>query len=505
MINDSVSKTNNPILTLPREERNALQNALVITRREIRDSFRDWRIMTPIFILTLIFPALMNFTAQLATNWVAQYNAQIVGERLIPFLLMVVGFFPISFSLVIALETFVGEKERNSIEPLLSMPVSDLELYIGKMLAALIVPLSASYLGIAVYLIGLKLSINYSPDFLLALQMFLLTTAEGLVMVSGAVVVSSQTTSTRAANLLASFIIIPMALLLQAESVLLFWGEYLVLWLIILALLVVDVILVRMGVRIFNREEILGKEMDTLNLKFIAREFAGYFLRPPERAAARMDGCPRFNLWRMVSHDVPVLLRKHWLPVVVVAGLMIAGGIAGAFFAPIYPLPPGSVDLSSLPADAFDNMQMVSFLPTFSTWGIFQHNAGVIFVSSLLGIFSFGVIPIILLMAPLALVGYFAGAVALLGFNPWVFLATFILPHGILELPAAIIGTGFALRIGAAFVSPPEGLDVGQGFLLALADFVKIFVFVVLPLLLLAAFVEAHITPQIVLAVYAGG
>ncbi len=505
MTNLQLPISNNQTLSLPRIERSALGNALVITRREIRDSFRDWRIMTPIFILTLIFPALMNFTAKLATNWVAQYDAQIVGERLIPFLLMVVGFFPISFSLVIALETFVGEKERNSIEPLLSMPVTDLELYIGKMLAALIVPLTASYLGIAVYLIGLKMSINYTPDFWLAVQMFLLTTAEGLVMVSGAVVISSQTTSVRAANLLASFIIIPMALMLQAESVLLFWGEYLVLWLIILAMLVVDLILVRMGVRIFNREEILGKEMDTLNLKSITRDFIGYFLRPPERATARNGARPPFNLGRMVAHDVPQLLKRHRLPIVMVALLVLAGGIAGASFAPKFPLPPGSIDLSRLPADAFDDMQMVSFLPTFSTWGIFRHNAGVIFLSSLMGIISFGVIPVILLMAPMALVGYFAGAMALLGFNPWLFLATFILPHGILELPAAIIGTGFALRIGAALVSPPQGLDVGQGFLLALADFMKVFLFFVLPLLLLAAFVEAHITPQIVLAVYAGG
>ena len=491
--------------SLPREERSALQNALVITRREIRDSFRDWRIMTPIFILTLIFPALMNFTAQLAVNWVAQYDAPLVGERLIPFLLMIVGFFPISFSLVIALETFVGEKERNSIEPLLSMPVSDLELYIGKMLAALIVPLSASYLGIAVYLIGLKFSINYNPDFWLVLQMFLLTTAEGLVMVSGAVVISSQTTSTRAANLLASFIIVPMALLLQAESVLLFWGEYLALWLIILAMLVVDLILVRMGVRIFNREEILGESLDTLNLKFIGRSFLGYFLRAPHQTTAHDETLPRFNFLRMVRFDVPQLLRKHWLPVAIVAGLMLAGGVVGALFAPTYPLPPDSINLADLSADTFGDMQMVSFLPSFSTWGIFQHNASVIFFSSLLGIISFGVVPIILLMAPLALVGYFAGAMGLLGFSPWVFLATFILPHGILELPAAIIGTGFALRIGAAFVSPPEGLDVGQGFLLALADFVKVFLLLVLPLLLVAAFVEVTITPQVVLAVYAGG
>ena len=88
---------------------NNLRMALVVTRREVSDQFRDWRIIFPVVALTVFFPALMNFTAQQAVNFVEKYNAPVVGERLIPFLLMVVGFFPISVSLVIALESFVGE------------------------------------------------------------------------------------------------------------------------------------------------------------------------------------------------------------------------------------------------------------------------------------------------------------------------------------------------------------------------------------------------------------
>ena len=92
---------------------------MVVARREIRDSFRDWRIIIPIFALTLIFPALMNFTASRILNFVADFGAEVIANQLIPFLLLVVGFFPMSFSLIIALETFVGEKERKSMEPLL--------------------------------------------------------------------------------------------------------------------------------------------------------------------------------------------------------------------------------------------------------------------------------------------------------------------------------------------------------------------------------------------------
>jgi len=102
-----------------------IRPALVVANREVRDQFRDWRIIFPITALTLFFPFLMNFTAQEMLKFVEKYGASIIAERLVPFLLMIVGFFPISASLVIALESFVGEKERGSIEPLLNTPLKD--------------------------------------------------------------------------------------------------------------------------------------------------------------------------------------------------------------------------------------------------------------------------------------------------------------------------------------------------------------------------------------------
>src|SRR5262245_51133657 len=100
--------------------RRDLQMALIVTRREVRDSFRDWRIIIPIIVLTLVFPGLANFTASRLVNFTERFGADLISERLVPFLLLVVGFFPMSFSLVIALETFAGEKERKSLEPLLA-------------------------------------------------------------------------------------------------------------------------------------------------------------------------------------------------------------------------------------------------------------------------------------------------------------------------------------------------------------------------------------------------
>ena len=83
--------------------RRTLSNALIITRREVRDSFRDWRIIAPIILLTFFFPFLAQSVAANFAGFLAGYGAEILGERTIPFLLMIVGFFPISISLVIAL------------------------------------------------------------------------------------------------------------------------------------------------------------------------------------------------------------------------------------------------------------------------------------------------------------------------------------------------------------------------------------------------------------------
>jgi len=333
-----------------------------------------------------------------------------------------------------------------------------------------------------------------------------------LVMVSGAVVVSSQTTSVRASNLLASFIIIPMALLIQGESVVMFWGNFGTLWIVALGLLVVAVILVRMGVRTFNRESILGREIDELNLRRAGRVFRHYFVEAPgaisglpSRATA---GKPllRFIRWvaRIYRHDLPFLLRQNWMPIaVVILSLIVISGLGWAYVS-VYPLPPGSITLGDLSAQDFEVLSNMSLLPSLTTGGILLHNVEVLLLAALAAVISLGVLAVLMLMVPIGLVAFLAGQMAWLGYSPLLFLATFILPHGLFEIPAAVVATAFALRIGASITAPREGLTVGEGLVAAAADFCKVFLFLVVPLLLVAAFVEANITTQIVLWAYGG-
>jgi uncharacterized membrane protein SpoIIM required for sporulation/ABC-type transport system involved in multi-copper enzyme maturation permease subunit len=492
---------------LPRQSRSSLATIWIIVRRELRDTVRDWRIVAPIVILSLLFPWLMNWVAQMAVQFVQERQAPIIGERMVPFLLMIVGFFPISFSLIIALETFVGEKERRSLEPLLSMPVTDLELYLGKMIAAAALPLLGSMLAISVYLGGLYWSIGYVPPLELFIQVFMLNILGALVMVAGSVVVSSQTTSVRAANLLASFIIIPMSLLVNAESVVMFWARYYVLWAIAAGLLVITAILIRMGVKTFNREEILGREIDELNFKRLARLLVQFFVQPPvgmadAPAAASPLSRPLSWLGRVYRRDLPYLLRHNWMPLAVVAVALLAAFVGGWLYVERYPLPQGLINLENLSQQSFESLSDVSFLPSLTTRGIFWHNVEVLLLAVVAAVVSLGVLAILLLMVPIGLVGFMAGQVAWLGYNPWVFLAAFVVPHGLFEIPAAAIATAFALRLGASVTAPRLGLTVGEGLLAALADLGKLFIFLVVPLLLIAAWVEANLTPQIVVWLY---
>ncbi|RMF44272.1 MAG: hypothetical protein D6755_09360 [Anaerolineae bacterium] len=461
-----------------------LRPALTITRREIRDQFRDWRIIAPIVVLTIFFPGLMNFTARQAVNFVAKYGAEIVGDRLIPFLLMVVGFFPISISLVIALESFVGEKERRSIEPLLCTPLKDWQLYLGKLLASMAPPLLASYLGTFVYLIGVYRQVGWKPPLMLLAQILTLVIVQTIVMVSGAVVVSTQTTSARAANLLASFIIIPMALLIQAESVVMFWAQYNALWWIILGQLLLAGVLIRMGIAYFNREELLGRELDMIDLPGSARTFWRYF-----RGDAR-------NPWMWLTREVPRTLRRLAVPMVLMSLILGGALLIGGGQAPRFPIPAEKLQAENLQDGSIQGLDVI---PLFSASGVatvWMHNLRTMVLATLGGIFSFGILGVLVLMLPLMVIGYFLANMAVAGYSPLAFFAYFVLPHGIFEIPAIILTGAAVLQLGATLMTPSQGRTLGDAWLNALADWARIMVALVLPLLLAAATMEVFITPQ---------
>jgi uncharacterized membrane protein SpoIIM required for sporulation/ABC-type transport system involved in multi-copper enzyme maturation permease subunit len=456
----------------------------LVAWRELRDQLRDWRIIFPMIVLTLVLPFLADFGAQAAIDFTTKYGTPLIAERLVPFLLMVVGFFPITVSLVIALESFVGEKERGTIEPLLSSPLKDWQLFMGKLFAGTAAPLLTSYLGISVYLTGLYFQHIPFPDANRLIQTLALTTVQALLMVSGAILISTQATSVRASSLMASFIVIPMALLIQGESVLLFWGNDQVLWLAVLGVSILAVLLARVGIAHFQREALLGREIDVLNLRWIWLIFWQAF-------KGKAD-----SIWDWYKTEIFGTVQKKSLSILITicSGLlsMVAGYLWIKSNTQIFS---GFLKLDDISSLISSGIKVPMENTGLSFPMILSHNVQAILVILLLGLFSFGVIGIIIYLLNMGLIGVILGLVSTMGLSP-VKIAIFgLLPHGIFELPALILSSALILHFGVVLVTPHATRNLSEVLITAIADWVKIAIGTILPLLFTSAIVETWITP----------
>ncbi|HWQ12932.1 MAG TPA: stage II sporulation protein M [Roseiflexaceae bacterium] len=475
-----------------------------ITRREVSETLTDWRILLPIFILVVVLPQLLIAAADVTIEFVGDAGTV---TRLIPFAMLLVGFIPASFSLITALESFVGERERNSLESLLSMPISDNALYLGKFFSALLPPLLSSCLAMCLF--GLTLRLREPELFArgLTLEYFtvvlLLIVAKSFVMVAGAVIISSHTSSIRAANLLASFVLLPTASAIQLEAILMIGQRWDVLWLSVLLLAVMALALVRTGMGAFNREEILSREHEQLNLRRLAETFMA-FLREYHPAGVTPDqyADAPFSARRFYTRELPAMLRDYTLPL----GVALLAALAGALFGPAF-------------HNIFDRLgqspDRVGVIPAPDlALGVFTGvaNAGRVLVSALLATVSFGLFAILVPFFAFGGVSYVATALAAAGGSwtalgpdsPLQFLLSYVLPHGVAELPAAILGAAMGVRVGAAIMCPPRGFSVGQNMLWSLAQFLKVWLLVIAPLFLLAGVLQQLVSTQVIRALYGG-
>jgi len=114
---------------------------------------------------------------------------------------------------------------------------------------------------------------------------------------------------------------------------------------------------------------------------------------------------------------------------------------------------------------------------------IFENNFSIAFVSIILGI-AFGIFPIFSIILNGYVIGYISnfavregGYVALLS----------LFPHGIFEIPAIIISFGLGLKLGMFVFAKNKKKQFSYDLLNSL----RVLVFIVLPLLIIAAIVEA--------------
>jgi len=121
---------------------------------------------------------------------------------------------------------------------------------------------------------------------------------------------------------------------------------------------------------------------------------------------------------------------------------------------------------------------------------IFENNVIKLFTVILLGIFA-GLIPLLSLWGNGMILGIFAQIVS--NELSWSFLALGILPHGIIEIPVLILSAAIGIRIGKLAIWRIFGRH--RNFRKEFTKAIKFYIVVLVPLLFIAALIEAFITP----------
>jgi ABC-2 type transport system permease protein len=171
---------------------------------------------------------------------------------------------PILSALSIATYSIVGEKQNRTLEPLLATPITTTELLWGKSLAAALPATLLTWIAFGLYVLGMH---ALSPPPVLSRVanpvglglIFLIGPLVAILSLGLGVIVSSRAKDPRTAQQIGVILILP----LMALFIMQMRGFFLLRfrWIVIgaLVLLVLDVIILKIGARLFQRETILTR------------------------------------------------------------------------------------------------------------------------------------------------------------------------------------------------------------------------------------------------------
>ena len=248
--------------------------------KDIREAFSSIEIYGPMIFIPLFFA----ITLPIFTIYISIYAGPQLASRILGITAQItqsagrfyfISFFsvnilgpifltmPIITASVIAADSFAGEKERKTAESLLSTPITNVELILGKTLASLIpaimltVVIFLIYASITNYFVlndfGKSIFPNTDWYMMMLNAPFLALTTIGLV-----VIVSSRVRGVKEAQQISALLILPI-LIIPFISVFnivrLSFGFFLEMLLI---LMITSAAIIYAGVRIFEREHFIS-------------------------------------------------------------------------------------------------------------------------------------------------------------------------------------------------------------------------------------------------------
>lgn len=270
-----------------------LHNVWLVFRKDWREIKRNRQVLTPILIIPILVSVLLpvvivsipnfspsttfstanleSFLKNLPANVINEINGMTAQQSTIHLLVLyflapIFLIVPIMASSVIASDSFAGEKERKTIEALLATPLTDAELFLGKILVAFIPAIIITFASFAIYSTVVDFltfdifnGILLMPNQIWITMIFGLAPAIALTSIGLTVTISAKVKGFREAQQISVILLAPiLGLVFGQISGALFLGDT-VLYTLIGIFGLVDVIVFYIGIKVFQREEILSK------------------------------------------------------------------------------------------------------------------------------------------------------------------------------------------------------------------------------------------------------
>lgn len=267
---------------------------LLVFRKDWREVRRNWQVLLPIVIIPAIFcvllPIIMVLIPDLIGTGVGSSVEELAsmlknlpshaqkklegmpGQQVMAYIILLYFFapffliIPLMASSVIASDSFAGEKERRTIEALLATPLSDSELLLGKILVSFIPSMLVTVLSFLIYTTIVDV-LTYTlfngqlwlPNMMWLMLIFGLAPTIALASIGLTVIISARVKGFREAQQISAILVIPILALVfgQAMGAMIFGP--LVIAALIGLLAIIDLLVFKIGVKQFRREEILAK------------------------------------------------------------------------------------------------------------------------------------------------------------------------------------------------------------------------------------------------------
>lgn len=184
----------------------------------------------------------------------------LIGVMLTPFLFVI---FSLASTSIITADSFAGEKERKTIEALFAAPITDVELFMGKLMVSFIPSICLTYLFFTITSIIINF-LTYDvfgylwyPTLEVILLIGLITPLYAFLGMTLVIWGSSRATSVKDAGNYAGILVIPVVTMFIGVSIGMIAINIFYLWITILILLLIDIIVFYLSLKTFNRERII--------------------------------------------------------------------------------------------------------------------------------------------------------------------------------------------------------------------------------------------------------